>query len=311
MSYDYDYFVIGAGSGGISSARRAAQYGAKVGIAEDDRLGGTCVNRGCVPKKLMVYASHFSKAYEEAEGYGWGAVSGSFNWSTMITAVNNEVHRLNGIYNNMLDKAGVELFPHRAKLLDAHTLQVGDRSVTADKILIAVGGVPAWPSLPGIEHAISSDDIFHLKQQPKHFVVLGGGYIGCEFACILNGLGSQVTQIIRADKILRGFDDDLRNEIQAAMVKHGIHLINRSEVIAVEKSDDGITVKVKTQAGEAHVLADVLSLAALGRKPNLDNLGLENTQVEVAEGAIAVDQYSRTAEPNIFAVGDCTDQVTL
>ncbi|MEM6426229.1 MAG: glutathione-disulfide reductase [Cyanobacteria bacterium P01_D01_bin.128] len=311
MSYDYDYFVIGAGSGGISSARRAAQYGAKVGIAEDDRLGGTCVNRGCVPKKLMVYASHFSKAYEEAEGYGWGAVSSSFDWSTMITAVNNEVHRLNGIYNNMLDKAGVELFPHRAKLLDAHTLKVGDRSVTADKILIAVGGVPAWPSLPGIEHAISSDDIFHLKQQPKHFVVLGGGYIGCEFACILNGLGSQVTQIIRADKILRGFDDDLRNEIQAAMVKHGIHLINRSEVIAVEKSDDGITVKVKTQAGEAHVLADVLSLAALGRKPNLDNLGLENTQVEVAEGAIAVDQYSRTAEPNIFAVGDCTDQVTL
>ncbi|MEO0824275.1 MAG: glutathione-disulfide reductase [Cyanobacteria bacterium J06639_16] len=311
MNYDYDFFVIGAGSGGIASARRAAHYGANVAIAESDRLGGTCVNRGCVPKKLMVYASHFSNAYEEAVGYGWRPVQGSFDWLQMIKAVNHEVDRLNGIYQRMLEELKVQLFPHRAKFIDAHTIEVGEQRVTADKVLIAVGGIPVRPPVSGIEHAILSDDIFSLKSQPERFVVLGGGYIGCEFACILNGLGSEVTQIIRADKVLRGFDEDVRSEIQAAMEKHGIKIINQSEVIAVEEDENGVAVRVNTRSGEAYILADVLSLAALGRKPNLDHLGLENTAVEVAAGAIAVDQYSRTAESNIFAVGDCTDRVNL
>lgn len=311
MSYDFDLFVIGAGSGGIATARRAAQYGAKVGIAEYDRLGGTCVNRGCVPKKLLVYASHFPSAFEEAVGYGWSAVSSQVDWPTLITAVNNEVHRLNGIYQSMLDKSQVKLFPHRAKLLDAHTVEVGDQKVTADKILVAVGGVPVRPPIPGIEHALLSDDLFNLKEQPKKLVVLGGGYIGCEFASIFHGLGSEVIQIIRGDKILRGFDEDLRSEIQGAMEKHGIKVHTSTDLIGLEKTADGVVVKFKTDAGEEAVIADAVSLAALGRKPNLDNLGLENTAVEVNGGAIAVDAYSQTAEPNIYSVGDCTDKVNL
>lgn len=311
MTYDYDLFVIGAGSGGIAAARRAAQHGATVAIAEADRLGGTCVNRGCIPKKLMVYASHFPSAYAEAVGYGWSPVQSNFDWAKLITAVNHEVDRLNSVYQNMLAGAGVKLFPYHAKFIDDHTIAVGDQAITANKVLIAVGGLPVRPPIPGIEHAIVSDDIFNLKSQPKHFVVLGGGYIGCEFASILNGLGSDVTQIIRADKVLRGFDEDLRSEIQAAMVKNGITIINQSEMIAVAKDDRGITITVNTRKGEIHILADVLSLAALGRKPNLAHLGLENTAVEIAAGAIAVDRYSRTTVTHIFAVGDCTDRINL
>lgn len=311
MSYDFDLFVIGGGSGGIATARRAAQYGAKVGIAENDRLGGTCVNRGCVPKKLMVYASHFPDHYEEAVGYGWSPVESQFDWTKMITVVNNEVTRLNGIYERMLVNSNVQLFRAYARLLDAHTLEVGDQKVTADKILIAVGGVPVRPSIPGIEHAIVSDDIFHWPQQPKHAVILGAGYIGCEFACILNGLGSEVTQVFRGSKILRGFDDDLRTEIQEGMHKHGVNICHDSKIVSVEKKDDGVVVNIEDAQGVSQVFADVLCLAALGRKPNLDNLGIENTGVEVNTGAIAVDEYSRTAESNIFAVGDCTDRINL
>ncbi|NEQ30760.1 MAG: glutathione-disulfide reductase [Leptolyngbya sp. SIO4C5] len=311
MSYDFDLFVIGGGSGGIATARRAAQYGAKVGIAENDRLGGTCVNRGCVPKKLMVYASHFPDHYEEAVGYGWSPVESQFDWTKMITVVNNEVTRLNGIYERMLVNSNVQLFRAYARLLDAHTLEVGDQKVTADKILIAVGGVPVRPSIPGIEHAIVSDDIFHWPQQPKHAVILGAGYIGCEFACILNGLGSEVTQVFRGSKILRGFDDDLRTEIQEGMHKHGVNICHDSKIVSVEKKDDGVVVNIENAQGVSQVFADVLCLAALGRKPNLDNLGIENTGVEVNAGAIAVDEYSRTAESNIFAVGDCTDRINL
>lgn len=311
MSYDFDLFVIGGGSGGIATARRAAQYGAKVGIAENDRLGGTCVNRGCVPKKLMVYASHFPDHYEEAVGYGWSPVESQFDWTKMITVVNNEVTRLNGIYERMLVNSNVQLFRAYARLLDAHTLEVGDQKVTADKILIAVGGVPVRPNIPGIEHAIVSDDIFHWPQQPKHAVILGAGYIGCEFACILNGLGSEVTQVFRGSKILRGFDDDLRTEIQEGMHKHGVNICHDSKIVSVEKKDDGVVVNIEDARGVSQVFADVLCLAALGRKPNLDNLGIENTGVEVNTGAIAVDEYSRTAESNIFAVGDCTDRINL
>ena len=311
MAYDFDLFVIGAGSGGISSARRAAQYGAKVGIAESWTLGGTCVNRGCVPKKLMMYASQFPEQYHAATGYGWDAVDGKFDWGKLISAVGNELQRLNGIYRNMLDKSSVQVFPHYASFVDAHTLEVGGEKITAAKILIAVGGTPAMPPIPGIEHAITSDDIFHLPKQPKHAVILGGGYIGCEFACILNGLGTQVTQVIRGDKILRGFDEDIRNEIQTQMIANGIHVMTQTAIESVAKKDDGVDVCVLTNDERQHIIADVVSLAALGRKPNIEKLGLENTQVELAAGAIAVDKYNTTTEPHIFAVGDVTDKVNL
>ena len=313
MSYDFDLFVIGAGSGGIATARRAAEYGAKVGVAEFDRLGGTCVNRGCVPKKLMVYASHFPDLFAEAQGYGWSAVESSLDWEKMITAVNNEVTRLNGIYQKMLDNSQVELWEGYGTFIDAHTIQVGERQVTADKVLIAVGGHPVKPDIPGIEHAITSDDIFHLQEKPQRIVILGGGYIGSEFACILNGMGSEVTQIIRHDKILRGFDEDLRNEIQEGMGKHGIQILPNSQLTAIEKTPEGINVRIRRgDEEEETVVVDVVSLAATGRKPNTQKLGLENTQVQLdSKGAIIVDQYSQTTEENIYAVGDCTDNINL
>ncbi|MGK7875082.1 MAG: glutathione-disulfide reductase [Xenococcaceae cyanobacterium] len=310
MSYDFDLFVIGGGSGGIATARRAAEYGAKVGVAEFDRLGGTCVNRGCIPKKLMVYASRFPDQFEEAQGYGWSAVDSTLDWSKMITAVNKEVERLNGVYQRMLDNSKVEIFRGYAKFLDLHTVEIEDSKVTADKILIAVGGYPVKPDIPGIEHTIVSDDMFHLKEQPKRLVILGGGYIGVEFACIMQGLGSQVTQIIRKDKILRGFDEDIRSEVQEAMQKHGIRVLNNSQPTAIEKTSEGLKITIKGKSEEI-VFADAIGLAATGRKPNLENLGLENAGVEVNNGAIAVDKYSRTNQENIFAVGDCTDRINL
>ena len=313
MDYDFDLFVIGAGSGGIATARRAAQYGAKVGIAEFDRLGGTCVNRGCVPKKLMVYASHFPEHFHAASGYGWTVGESKFDWKTMITAVNNEVDRLNGIYQRMLDNSGVKLYREHGKLIDSHTIAVGEEKVTADKILIAVGGKPVKPDdIPGVEHAITSREIFHVQEQPKRIVIVGGGYIGVEFACILNGLGTEVTQVIRGDKILRGFDDDLRMEIQEAMQNNGIRVLTNKPNLAIEKTDTGLNVKIgEEDESEEIIVTDAVSLAATGRKPRLENLGLENTAVEVVRGAVAVDEYNQTAEANIYAVGDCTDRINL
>ena len=315
MSYDFDLFVIGAGSGGIATARRAAQYGAKVGIVESDRLGGTCVNRGCVPKKLMVYASHFSAVFEESAGYGWKAGDSSFNWEKMITAVNNEVTRLNGIYQRMLDNSGVKVYEGYAKFVDSHTIAIGEQKVTAEKILIAVGGKPVKPEhISGIEHAITSREIFHLQEQPKRIVIIGGGYIGVEFACILNGLGTEVTMVIRGDKILKGFDEDIRDEIQTAMQNHGIRVITNCDCdrLTIDKTDTGLKIKVITRDNqEETIVADAASLAATGRAPDLKNLGLENTKVEVVNGAVAVNEYSQTAEEHIYAVGDCTDRINL
>lgn len=313
MSYDFDLFVIGAGSGGIATARRAAQYGAKVGIAEFDRLGGTCVNRGCVPKKLMVYASHFPEHFHAASGYGWTVGESKFDWKTMITAVNNEVDRLNGIYQRMLDNSNVKVYREHGKLIDSHTIAVGEEKVTADKILIAVGGKPVKPNeIPGIEHAITSREIFHVQEQPKRIVIVGGGYIGVEFACILNGLGTEVTQVIRGDKILKGFDDDLRMEIQEQMQSNGVRLLTNKPNLAIEKTATGLRVKISGEdESEEVIVADAVSLAATGRKPRLENLGLENTGVEVVRGAVAVDEYNQTAEANIYAVGDCTDRINL
>ncbi|MBD2167922.1 glutathione-disulfide reductase [Calothrix membranacea FACHB-236] len=311
MTYNFDLFVIGAGSGGIATARRAAEYGARVGIAEFDRLGGTCVTRGCVPKKLMVYASRFPSLFEESQGYGWSHVQSSLNWEDMINRVNNEVTRLNGIYQRMLDNSKVQVYQGRAKFVDNHTVEIGDTKVTADKILIAVGGTPIRPDIPGIEHALISDDLFTMNPQPQRVVLLGGGYIGSEFACILNGLGAEVIQVIRHDKILRGFDEDLRTEIQEGMIRHGIKIISNAEILEITKTDTGVNIKLKTDK-EENILADAISLAALGRKPNTDNIGLENTGVKVDDtGMILVDSYSRTAEENIYAVGDCTNKLQL
>ena len=309
--YDFDLFVIGAGSGGIAGAKRAAEYGVKVGIAENDRLGGTCVNRGCIPKKLMVYSSRFPAHFEEAQGYGWSPVQSTLDWSKLIVAVDKELKRLNGVYQGMLDKSGVETIKGYAKFVDSHTVEIGARKVSADKILIAVGGRPVKPeNIPGIEHTIVSDNMFHLQEQPKRLVVLGGGYIGVEFACIMHGLGSEVTQIIRADKILRGFDSDLRSSLQEAMQQHGIKIFNNSQDIKIEKTPEGIKVTAKGET-EQVAIADVVSLAALGRKPNIDKLALENVGVEVVKGAISVNECSQTSQENIYAVGDCTNRVNL
>ncbi|MGD1921737.1 MAG: glutathione-disulfide reductase [Pleurocapsa sp.] len=315
MSYDFDLFVLGAGSGGIATARRAAQYGAKVGIVESDRLGGTCVNRGCVPKKLMVYASHFPAYFEESAGYGWTVGESSFDWHKMITAVNNEVTRLNGIYSRMLDNSGVQLYQGYGKFIDSHTIEIGDQKVTAEKILVAVGGKPVKPEyIHGIEHAITSREIFNVKEQPKRIVIIGGGYIGVEFACILNGMGTEVTVAIRGDKILRGFDEDIRDEIQEGMQNHGIKFITGCDCdrMTIDKVDGGLKIMIPTQDGKSEtIVADAASLAATGRKPDLENLGLENTKIEVVNGAVAVDKYNKTAEDHIYAVGDCTDRINL
>ena len=314
MTYDFDLFVIGGGSGGIAAARRAASHGAKVAVAEANHLGGTCVNRGCVPKKLMVYASRFPKAIEESIGYGWKIEPGEFNWKTMITAVQGEVERLNAIYQRMIDSAEVTLYRQYAKLLDAHTVEVGQEKVTAERILIAVGGHPVKPDLPGIEHTISSDGMFELAGQPKRMVILGGGYIGCEFACIMNGLGTEVTMVIRKRQILHGFDEDLRDELHEAMQKQGIKIFNNSEIVNIEKTVDGVTVKIndgdKPEDAKT-IVADAVSLAATGRKPSLEGLGLENTAVEVHKGAIAANKHSQTAVESIYAIGDCTDRINL
>jgi len=307
VAFDYDLFVIGAGSGGLAAAKRAASYGAQVAIAEESAdLGGTCVNRGCVPKKLMLYASEFSHKFKTAAEYGWSPVSSSFNWSEFIAQKNQEIQRLNGVYGNSLAAAGVSLFRGHVTFIDEHTLSVGERKITAAKILIAVGAKPQKPEIPGIERAITSNEIFHLAQQPQRIAIVGGGYIGTEFACIMNGLGSVVTLIMRRHLILNGFDEDLRTGVQAAMQQHGIRIVCNREVEKIERVSTGLKVTLPDDS----MTVDTV-LAATGRIPNLSNLGCEKARVKIANGAIAVDSESRTSQPHIFAVGDCTDRRNL
>lgn len=320
MTFDYDLFVIGAGSGGLAASKRAASYGAKVAIAENDLVGGTCVIRGCVPKKLMVYGSHFPALFDHATGYGWKVGDAKLDWEHFITSIDKEVRRLSQLHISLLEKAGVTLIPGRATLLDPHTIEVDERKITADKILIAVGGRPIKPDLPGMEYAITSNEIFHLKEQPKHIAIIGAGYIGSEFASIMRGLGSEVTQIIRKDLILKGFDQDIRTGIQEGMTNHGIRFIQNNVVTEVERVETGLKLSLSEENAEP-VIADVF-LVATGRIPNLDGLGLENAGVDVVAGAIegpgyctenaiAVNEYSQTTQPNIFAVGDVTDRLNL
>jgi glutathione reductase (NADPH) len=319
MTFDYDLFVIGAGSGGLAASKRAASYGAKVAIAEYDLVGGTCVIRGCVPKKLMVYGSHFPAQFQEAAGYGWTVGDVKFDWEYFITSIDNEVNRLSKLHISLLEKAGVSLISGRATFIDPHTVDVNGTKYTADKILIAVGGRPTKPNIPGIEHGITSNEMFHLKTQPKHIAIIGSGYIGSEFACIMRGLGSEVTQIIRKEHILNGFDQDICTSIQAGMTNHGINIIQNTEVTAIEKVAEGL--KLTLTGDKEPIIADVL-LVATGRSPNIESLGLENAQLDCIpsseEGpgystadAISVNEYSQTCQPHIFAVGDVTDRLNL
>ena len=308
MAYDFDLFVVGAGSGGVRASRIAAGYGASVAIAEEYRYGGTCVIRGCVPKKLFVYASHFAEDFEDAESYGWSVGDISFDWSKLVANKDREIDRLNGIYIQMLDGAGVKRFDARARLRDAHTIEVGGELVTAEHILLATGGAPTFPDIPGIEHAISSNEAFHLDSLPEHITIVGGGYIAVEFAGIFNGLGRNVTQLYRSEQILRGFDRDVRDHLAVEIRKKGIDLRTDTSVTAIEKVDDGYRLSLTT--GET--METGLIMYATGRHPNSGDLGLEAVGVELAKGgAVKVDEWSQTNIPNIHAVGDLTDRIAL
>jgi len=309
MSFDYDLFVIGAGSGGVRASRMSTQTGARVGIAEESRIGGTCVIRGCVPKKLLVYASKFAEAFEDAEGYGWSVGPRDFSWPKLIANKDREIDRLNKIYIGLLKGANVEIHPSRAVFLDPHTLQVGEKKVTAKQILIATGGRPVLPAIPGIEHAISSDEAFHLPDLPKRIAVVGGGYIAVEFAGIFKGLGAETTLVHRGQKILRGFDEDIRDHLLVEMGKKGMALRLGAEVKRIVKVGDGSLV-LYFQGGDSLIVDAVMY--ATGRSPNTKGLGLEKAGVATKEGgAVLVDEYSATSVPHIHAIGDVTDRLQL
>ena len=305
---DFDLLVIGGGSGGVACARRAASYGARAAVIENDRLGGTCVHRGCIPKKLLVYASHFSHDFEDAAGYGWTVGERSFDWPDMVRAKVAELDRLEGIYRRLLNESGATYIRGTGRLLDAHTVLVGEETHHGETIVIATGGQPTMPDIPGIELAISSDKMFDLPTFPGRLVIVGGGYIACEFACIMQGLGASVTQLYRGELPLRGFDWDLRAVLCEEMRKGGVDL--RLNVNAAALARDGSTIAVTTTTGEV-IEADQV-LFATGRKPNVAGLGLENAGVNTAEGgAIPVDANSHTGVAGIYAVGDVTDRINL
>jgi glutathione reductase (NADPH) len=309
--FDVDLFVIGGGSGGVRAARIAAGYGAKVMMAEEYRVGGTCVIRGCVPKKLMVYASRFADDFHDAAGFGWNVGEPSFDWSTLIRNKDKEIERLEGIYRTNLEKAGVEIIDSRAVIEDAHTVHVlktGAR-LRARYILVAVGAYPTLePVIPGGELGITSNEVFHLKTQPKRVLVIGGGYIAVEFAGIFAGLGTKVTLLHRGDKLLRGFDDDVREALGEAYVQRGIDVVLKKTVTRLDKRADGIAA---TLSDGSTVTVDQV-LVATGRRPNTAGLGLEKAGITVDEvGAIPVDAYSQTLIPSIYAVGDVTNRANL
>jgi len=308
--HDVDLFVIGGGSGGVRAARVAAEYGARVMVAEEYRLGGTCVIRGCVPKKLLVYASRFHGEFEDAAGFGWTVPQSSFDWPTLIANKDREIARLEAAYGATLEKAGVKVLKSRAVLIDPHTVQLanGDR-VRAAYVLISTGGTPSYGDpIPGLEHAISSNEAFHLREFPRRLVIQGGGYIAVEFAGIFAGLGSHVTLVYRGEKILRGFDDDVRAHLRVEMEARGIKVITGCKVAAIEHA--GGHYSVQLSSGNK-ITADRV-MFAVGRAPNVGKMGLEAAGVEIGKnGGIAVDEYSRTLVPNIYAVGDVTHRIAL
>jgi glutathione reductase (NADPH) len=298
---DYDLFVIGAGSGGVRAARIAAGFGAKVAVAEDRYMGGTCVNVGCVPKKLYVYASEFSHSFEDAQGFGWDSSIPGFDWTTLRDNKKTEISRLNAIYRNLLSGVDVETIDGRARILGPHTVAVGEVEYTTDKILIATGGWPFIPEFPGSEYAVSSNEVFDLESFPKRMLIVGGGYIAVEFAGIFNGLGAQVTQLYRGPLFLRGFDPDIRTHAAQEMRKSGVDLRFEVNVESIQPGPDGLEVKLSDGSS---VSADAV-LYATGRKPHLEGLGLENVNVSLNNsGCIEVDASFRTSQESVFAVGD-------
>ncbi len=308
MDYDYDLFVIGAGSGGVRASRIASGFGAKVAVAEEFRVGGTCVIRGCVPKKLLVYASHFGEDFESARGYGWDVGESSFSWETLIARKDVEIDRLNGLYIKNLEAAGVEIINGRATVEGPNSVRVGDNVITAKTILVATGGWPTLPDVPGIEYAITSNEALHLDSLPESIVVVGGGYIAVEFAGIFNGMGSRVTQLYRSEQILRGFDDEIRARLHDEMIKKGIDLRTHVNITSITKTGDGLRLTL-TDGSE---LTTKAVMYATGRAPNTRDLGLHEAGVACDEkGAIIVDAYSKTNVDNIYAVGDVTDRVAL
>ena len=306
--FDYDLFVIGGGSGGVRAARIAAEAGARVGLAEEYRMGGTCVIRGCVPKKLMVYASAYCDILEDAPGYGWDVGKPSFDWTKFLGAKDREIDRLEGIYRKNLAHAGVEALDGRATVAGPHEVAMEGRTISAKHILVATGGAPFKPDVPGIEHAITSNEVFHLEERPRRIAIVGGGYIASEFACIFSGMGSVVHQLYRGEQILRGFDGDVRDHVAEEMRKRGIDLRVGADVTDIAKTEDGLRLTV-TDGGTC--LVDQV-LYATGRRPNTEGLGLEAAGVHMKpNGAVEVDQWSQTNIPSIYAVGDVTDRIAL
>lgn len=309
MPFDYDLFVIGGGSGGVRAARVAAGDGVRVALAEEDRYGGTCVIRGCVPKKLMVFASEFSSAFEDAKSYGWNIKDAIFDWAVFRDEMNAELDRLEGIYRKLLANSGVETFDLRAKLVDANTVELSDGSrKSAKTILIATGGRPVMPEIPGAELGITSNDVFHLETLPKSILIIGGGYIACEFAGIMNGLGVKTTQYYRGAQILRGFDDEARGLVAEEMKQNGVDLHTGTNILELKQVEGGIWTRATN--GDEQVFDQVMF--ATGRSPNSDGLGLEDLGLELGRsGQILVDEYSKTAVDSVYAIGDVTDRVNL
>ena len=309
MAYEFDLFVIGAGSGGVRAARFAAGFGAKVAVAESRYLGGTCVNVGCVPKKLLVYGAHFAEDFEQASGFGWSLGEAKFDWATLIANKDREINRLNGIYRNLLINSGVTLIEGHARLTGPHEVEVNGQRHTAKHILIATGGWPQIPEIPGHEHAISSNEAFFLKELPKRVLVVGGGYIAVEFAGIFHGLGAKTSLLYRGDMFLRGFDGAVRKHLHEELTKRGMDVQFNADIERIDKQPDG-SLKATLKDGR-ELMADCVFYAT-GRRPMLDNLGLETTGVKLDKrGFVEVDDLYQSAEPSILAIGDVIGRVQL
>ncbi|MBD8600660.1 glutathione-disulfide reductase [Pseudomonas sp. CFBP 8772] len=309
MSYDFDLFVIGAGSAGVRAARFSAGFGARVAVAESRYLGGTCVNVGCVPKKLMVYGAHYSEDFEQAKGYGWSSGEAHFDWPTLIANKNREISRLNGVYRKLLDSSGVSLMEGHARLRGPHEVEINGQVHTAEHIMIATGGWPQVPDIPGREHAITSNEVFFLEQMPKRVVVVGGGYIAVEFASIFNGLGADVSLMYRGELFLRGFDESVRTHLHEELAKREMDIRFKTEINSIEKLADG-TLQLSLNDGSRFNTDCVFY--ATGRRPMLDNLGMDTVNVELDDkGFIKVNGDYQTTEPSIIAVGDIIGRVQL
>lgn len=309
MPFDYDLVVIGAGPGGLSAAKQAAGYGARVAIAEQDLVGGTCVIRGCIPEKLMSFAAEFSEDAQNAAGYGWNQNTNFFDWQQFITAKEQEIQRLTQVHNQLLKEAGVELIQGRVSFKDAHTLDLGGQQITADKVLIAVGAKAAKLEIPGIEHAITAGQLFNLKQQPKHLAVIGGDYIAVKLAGIMNNLGSQVTQIIGGDHILPAFDQDIAMVVTEGITQRGIQIFDNTTIKEIERRGDELDLILSGKT-QTTVSVDTV-LDGTRRVPNISGLALEQAGVKVTENTVVVDDYCRTTQANIFAVGDCINRLNF